>query len=79
MIYLIGYFGFMQPEVIRIATSDASVKSTLAGRASRKLLLYVVPKGSPRKVGWNSGSDLLTWQGNLAVNLERIATWKRIC
>jgi protein-S-isoprenylcysteine O-methyltransferase Ste14 len=30
-------------EAIRIATSDAIVRSTLAGRASPKLLLYVVP------------------------------------
>lgn len=34
-------------EAIRIATGDASVQSMLAGRVSRKLLLYIVP---PR---WN--------------------------
>lgn len=30
-------------EAIRIATAEASVQSLLAGRASRKLLLYIVP------------------------------------
>jgi hypothetical protein len=30
-------------EAIRIATGDASVQSILSGRASQKLLLYVVP------------------------------------